>query len=377
MSSMTNPPTVGFVGSRALWHAMAELALAAGAPVLIFGDETPKAPTTKAKTNGKSPKSSAKANAKANAKAQATSEWPKGVKAAKSVKQLCEECPVIYLGSPTDGARAVLQSMGPHLRPDHMIVHHTRGLEDHGEKPPFYRVSEIVRQECCVKKIAVIAGAVRPDELRQGMPSACVIASPYRDVVHKVRAVFGSPVFHIYETEDLVGAELGMALTPAYAIAIGLVQGMGFGAGTTGFIATRAVSEMARFSAPMRGEPATFAGLSGIGELLTAALRPDHPFVELGRTRVKGKDAPLENPAPELREGLTSLRLAAAFARNNAIFTPILLGVDAVIHEGRPIAEVARHLLAVGTGHEKEIRIDEAVRSEAWRLAPRGGAGKN
>ena len=183
-------------------------------------------------------------------------------------------------------------------------------------------------------------------EVAKGLPAALTVASVDGDFAASTAAALNDPPLRIYSSTDLVGVELGGALKNVMAIAAGISDGLGLGANARAALVTRGLAEMARLGVRMGGQPETFMGLTGLGDLVLTATG------DLSRNRTVGlrlaQNLPLEKILADLghvAEGVHSARAARDRARERGVDMPITQAVCAVLFEGRPAMDAVQQLL--------------------------------
>lgn len=169
---------------------------------------------------------------------------------------------MVVVASPSFAIRSVCRTIAPHLPDDVTIVSVTKGIEP----GTLMRMSSIVEEETG-KSVVALTGPSHAEEVARKLPTACLAASPDRELAEKVQDAFMSEYFRIYTSPDILGAELGGAIKNVMAVCAGFCDGMGFGDNTKSMLITRGLTEMARLGIAMGGRHETFAGLAGVGDL--------------------------------------------------------------------------------------------------------------
>ena len=192
-------------------------------------------------------------------------------------------------------------------------------------------------------------------EVARGLPAALTVAASDAAFAQRIALALQHPPLRIYSSGDVVGVELGGALKNIMAIAAGICDGLGLGANARAALITRGLAEMARLGAALGGEPDTFMGLTGLGDLVLTATG------DLSRNRTVGlrvaQGMPIDRVLAELghvAEGVPSARAAAALARQHGIDMPITHAVCAVLFDGLAPAVAVQGLLA------REARPEQA-----------------
>ena len=164
---------------------------------------------------------------------------------------------------PSFAVRQTAEKLKPYLRPETILVSVTKGIERETSK----RMSQIL-EEVTGHTVAVLSGPTHAEEVARGIPTGCVVACEDRAVAETVQNVFMSPVFRVYAGDDIVGVELGAALKNIYALIAGVLEGAGCGDNTKALMMTRGLTESARLGMALGASKETFAGLSGVGDLI-------------------------------------------------------------------------------------------------------------
>ncbi|MBM4366037.1 MAG: hypothetical protein FJ102_07460 [Deltaproteobacteria bacterium] len=185
--------------------------------------------------------------------------------------------------------------------PQHRILLATRGLEPGTALRP----SQVIMEESACLRVAALAGPVLPAEIARKSPCAAVVASPHAELRALGAAVLRSPLCRVYESADLAGVELAGALVDVFAVALGAARGLGLGAGAEALLVARAAVEGARLAGKIGGDPRTFSGLAGVGDLVACAASADHPGHRRGLALARGEASPevVAMCTPLLRHG--------------------------------------------------------------------------
>ncbi|MGA0899295.1 MAG: NAD(P)H-dependent glycerol-3-phosphate dehydrogenase [Luteolibacter sp.] len=208
------------------------------------------------------------------------------------------------------------------------------------------RMSEILRDVFADNPIGILTGPNHAEEISKDMVTCAVVASECSELAKALQELFTLPHFRTYTTTDIAGVELGGAVKNVYAIAAGMAHGLGLGDNASAALVTRALAEMTRLGVAMGGQPETFAGLSGVGDLIVTCFSEHSRNHRVGLAMGKGKT---------LQEAVDSLGMCAEGVPNTlsiyeaalklGVRTPIIDAVYAVLYENRPTAEAMRDLL--------------------------------
>jgi glycerol-3-phosphate dehydrogenase (NAD(P)+) len=255
-----------------------------------------------------------------------------GLRATTSLEEAVGDADVIVMGVPSQAVRSTLQAIAPFIRHWVPIVSLTKGLEQ-GTR---MRMTEVIEHELPGHPAGVLAGPNLAREIVAGYAAAAVIAMPDAHVATSLQKVFSSRRFRVYTNPDVVGCELGGALKNVIAIAAGMAEGLGVGDNTKAMVFTRGLNEIARLGTAMGGDPRTFAGLTGMGDLMATCSSP------LSRNRTVGVELAKGRTIDEITagmrmvaEGVKTARVVVELADQYGVEAPIAQEVDAVVNRGR------------------------------------------
>jgi glycerol-3-phosphate dehydrogenase (NAD(P)+) len=201
----------------------------------------------------------------------------------------------------------------------------------------------------------VLTGPNLAREIMGGYAAAAVVALDDETIVKELQRLFSCGLFRVYTNHDVVGCEVAGALKNVIAIAAGMGDGMGVGVNTRSAVITRGLAELTRLGVAMGGQPATFAGLAGMGDLIATCTSPQsrnrHVGVELGKGR------PLADILAEMHmvaEGVKTSRVVVELAERYGVEVPIAREVYGVVYEHRSAREAYRGLVRRGAGAEHD-----------------------
>ena len=169
------------------------------------------------------------------------------------------------MAAPSFAVKETARLAAPFLERDAVVVSAAKGIE----RDTALSMTQVIERELGGKcRTAALSGPSHAEEVGRGIPTGCVAAAGDLETAQLVQDVFMSPRFRVYTNEDLVGVELGGALKNVLALCCGVSDGMGLGDNTKALLMTRGMTEMARLGVAMGGRKETFAGLSGMGDLI-------------------------------------------------------------------------------------------------------------
>lgn len=276
---------------------------------------------------------------------------PVNLRAASTIEETLADIDVLIMGVPSQGFRGVLEQVKPYLRAWVPVISLTKGLElDTG-----MRMTQIVSQVLPGHPVGVLTGPNLAREIMAGQAAASVIAMDDAIIVRELQAVFSSGLFRVYTNDDVIGCELGGVLKNIIAIAVGMGDGQGAGDNTRSALITRGLAEVTRLGVAMGGRAETFAGLTGMGDMIATCTSPQsrnrHVGVELGKGR---KIEDIIKQMVMVAEGVKSAPAVIALSDQYAVAMPIARDVYRVVYEGGTARQAYRGLLRVTPGAESE-----------------------
>jgi glycerol-3-phosphate dehydrogenase (NAD(P)+) len=224
-----------------------------------------------------------------------------------------------------------------------LLVSVTKGIEyETGET-----MSLILREQVPANRVAALSGPSFAREVALGIPTTVVCASESDGTARTVQGLFHRPEFRIYRSPDVRGVEYGGALKNVIAIAAGVSDGLGYGDNTKAGLVTRALSEMRRLGLACGAQAETFAGLSGLGDLMLTCFSKQSRNRDLGERLGRGETMrAIQDSHPKLAEGYPTARAAYRLARDKKVPTPIMDEVHALLYEGKEPKKAVRDLIS-------------------------------
>ncbi|MEX2608183.1 MAG: NAD(P)H-dependent glycerol-3-phosphate dehydrogenase [Kiritimatiellia bacterium] len=209
------------------------------------------------------------------------------------------------------------------------------------------RLSDWARKLLGLTRVAALSGPSHAEEVALQAPTAVTIASEDEELARFFQELFNQPLFRVYTSDDIVGVELGGALKNVIAIAAGVSDGLGFGDNSKAALVTRGLAELVRLGTAAGGKPDTFAGLSGVGDLMVTC------GSRLSRNRGVGERLGRGETMREIEAGMTMVaegvfnaRTAHDLAEHLGVDAPITREVYRIIYEGGSPSEAMRSLLS-------------------------------
>ena len=257
---------------------------------------------------------------------------------------------VVVVVPPSFAIRSTAGKIAPHLRPDAILVSATKGIEpDTG-----MRMSEIVAQQTG-KKVVVLSGPSHAEEVSRGVPTGVVAACEDRLLAEIVQEVFMNDHFRVYTSSDPVGVELGAAMKNVIALCAGVCDGLGYGDNTKALLMTRGLTEVARLGMKLGSRNDTFAGLTGIGDLIVTCTSMHSRNRRAGI--LIGNGMTVEDAMKEVGavvEGYYAAKAVKLLADRMGVDMPITQAAYRVLYEGAPVGSALSSLMTRKKGCEIE-----------------------
>ena len=258
---------------------------------------------------------------------------------------------VLVMGIPSHGFREVLIQAKPHLRPWVPVVSLTKGFE----KGSLLRMTQVIKDVLPGHPAAALSGPNLAKEIMAGRAAASVIATEDANVAKALQQILHRGLFRVYTNHDVVGCEVGGALKNVIAIAAGMAEGLSAGDNTRAAVMTRGLAELTRLGLAMGGEPATFAGLAGLGDLVATCSSPQSRNRYVGEQLGKGRTLPdILDEMKMVAEGVKTAGLIVELASKYNVDLPISAMINSVIEGRETAAEIYTGLLRERPGHEAD-----------------------
>ena len=286
-----------------------------------------------------------------NAKYLPNAVLPKDVRATTDIEEAVAGMDVIVMGIPSQSFRGVLEQIKPHIRPWVPVISLSKGLELSSRK----RMTELVNEVLPGHPAGVLTGPNLAREIMSGYAAASVIAMEDEVIVKELQKLFHSGLFRVYTNHDVVGCELGGVLKNIIAIATGMGDGQGAGENTRSAVITRGLAEITRLGVAMGGEPQTFAGLAGTGDLIATCTSPQSRNRTVGYELGKGRTIKeITDEMFMVAEGVKSAPAVIALANEYGVDMPIAQEVFQVVQDKSTAGQAFRGLIRTAAGAESD-----------------------
>ena len=276
---------------------------------------------------------------------------PEQLKASASLEEALTGADVVVMGVPSHGFRDVLLDGRAYVAPGVPVLSLSKGVE----QETLLRMTEVITELLPGHPAGVLTGPNLAKEVLAGYPAASVVALADHDLATELQQVFATPSFRVYTNTDVVGCEVAGALKNVMAIAAGMSDGLGFGDNTKAAVITRGLAELTRLGIALGGQPLTFSGLAGMGDLVATCMSRQSRNRYVGEELGKGRT--LDDIVAEMNmvaEGVKTCRAVVALAARVGVDMPIAEEVTAVVNGEKTAVEIIASLLAREAGRELE-----------------------
>ena len=278
---------------------------------------------------------------------------PEALKITTSMDVLADS-ELVVMATPSFAVRETARKAAPLLRQDAVVVSVAKGIE----KDTALCLTQIIEEELKGKgRVVALSGPSHAEEVGRRVPTGCVAASTDMAAAELVQDVFMSPRFRVYTNSDVLGVELGAALKNVLALCCGVSDGMGLGDNAKALLMTRGMTEMARLGVALGGRKETFAGLSGMGDLIVTCTSMHSRNRRCGILVGQGKS--VEEAMKEVGatvEGYYAALSAHQLAEKAGVEMPICECAYRVLYEGQSVREVVGALMS----RNKKREVDES-----------------
>jgi len=272
-------------------------------------------------------------------------EFPDSMTVSPSLDESFSDSDLVIVVVPSITVRENMKKIREAIPSDSNVLCATKGIEITTGK----RMSQVIGEELSgfdSDQVGVLSGPNLAPEIAAGNPASATVAFPSDAIGEIVQDKLSSDVFRVYRSEDVTGVELGGALKNIIAIGAAFIEGAGFGANTKATFVTRGLHEITRLGVAMGASPDTFAGLSGMGDLIATCYSNLSRNYRLGMGLSSGRDLDsVLQDLGQIAEGVPTTQAAVRLARELGIDMPIADATHAVLFEGADPSQVIRELM--------------------------------
>lgn len=252
-----------------------------------------------------------------------------------------KDADVAIMAVPSKAIRTTARLMNNHIGPDTIVVNVSKGIEE----STLLCLADVINEELS-NPVVVLSGPSHAEEVARHIPTTVVVSSSQMDKACEIQELFMNEYFRVYTNDDLIGVELGGSLKNVIALAAGIVEGMGYGDNTKAALITRGIAEMARLGTKMGGKAETFAGLTGIGDLVVTCTSGHSRNRRAGE--LVGQGFTIEEAMKQVNmvvEGVPTTKAGYALMQKYEVEMPILSAIYEVLFKGHPVKETINTLM--------------------------------
>ncbi len=267
---------------------------------------------------------------------------PDDLLVTSDIEQAIQGADLLVAAIPTKFLREALTQLAGHLQDDRPVVSVVKGLENE----TFMRPSEIIAEVLGNRAVVALSGPSHAEEISRRLPASVVAASGDIALAKRVQQMFNTDRFRVYTNLDIVGVELAAALKNVIAIAAGICDGLGYGDNAKSALMTRGLVEMTRFGTALGAESVTFAGLAGMGDLITTCTSQYSRNRKVGQRLGEGES--LEEILASMdavAEGVTTTKSVYELAQKRGFEMPITSEVYRVLFEQKQPEQATNSLM--------------------------------
>lgn len=259
-------------------------------------------------------------------------ELPSAMHYTADIAEACTGRDILLFAVPSPFVRSTAKKAAKYIPDGQLIVDVAKGVED----KTLMTMSEIIEDELAKAKrtarVVALSGPTHAEEVARDMPTLIVAASEDEAAAKTVQKAFTAPSFRVYTNTDRRGTELGGAVKNVIALAVGIALGLGYGDNAKAALITRGNAELTRLGLAMGCKPETFAGLSGMGDLIVTCTSMHSRNLHAGMLLGRGKTAEeAKAEVGQVVEGINALPAACRLAKKYRVEMPIVQSVDAIL----------------------------------------------
>ena len=270
---------------------------------------------------------------------------PKEIIITNDIKEATLNQNLIVLAVPSQFLRSIVNQIPPLSIKDTILVNVAKGIENESLLTMSQMLKEVI-PSLNDEQLGILSGPSLAEEVSKRIPTAVVAASKDKDTSRTIQSTFMTSYFRVYTSSDILGVELGGALKNVIAIGAGIIEGAKFGDNTKAAIMTRGIAEISRLGIAMGALPETFAGLSGMGDVIVTCMSHHSRNRFVGEQIGGGKKLKQILKSMEMvAEGIETSRSASQIAKKYKVETPIINEVFKILFEDKDPVKATNELM--------------------------------
>ena len=282
---------------------------------------------------------------------------PESIRGYMSLDDSLEGVDTVILAVPTKAIREVVKQLNAAAKQPITVVHVSKGIEP----DTLMRISEMIEQEAdesVIKDVVVLSGPSHAEEVSLRHPTTVTVSSKNMEAAEHIQDLFINKNFRVYTNPDIVGVEIGAALKNIIALAAGITDGLGYGDNAKAALMTRGLAEIARLGVVMGANPLTFAGLTGVGDLIVTCTSVHSRNWRAGNMLGQGqKLEDVLNNMGMVVEGVRTTKAAYQLAGKYNVKMPIAKALYGVLFDGVDVREAVDALMS----RDRKSEVDDLM----------------
>lgn len=279
------------------------------------------------------------------------------VRATQSMQEITKDTELIFAMVPSKNFRGMVRSFSSYLSPNHIVIHGTKGVDLLTDKPiaeldelnrsQIRTMSEVIMEESTVRRIGCIAGPNLSREIAENQPAGAIVASQFHEVIRLGKRAINSDRFKAFHSEDILGAEFAGVLKNIFAIASGILSGLGFENNARALLITKGLHEMLYIGNQLGGDTKAFLGIAGIGDLIATCSSELSRNFTVGKRIAQGEHLnEIISTSREVAEGVRSIQIFYQYSKTNNLSVPLIEMLYKVLFEGKRTDEALTDLMS-------------------------------
>ncbi len=268
--------------------------------------------------------------------------FPDNIICTHNMEEAVKDSELIVTVVPSPATRTTARELSKVVVEGQQIVNLSKGLEE----GTLLRLSQVIKEEIPQAQVAVMSGPSHAEEVSRGLPTTNVVAAESAEVALKIQDIFMDGNFRVYTGDDIVGVELGAALKNVIALCAGISDGLGYGDNTKAALITRGLAEITRLGVKMGAKQETFAGLTGMGDLIVTCTSMHSRNRRAGILLGQGKS--LDETLEEIHmvvEGVNTARVAYELSKKYDVVMPIVEEANNILYYNKNAKEAVFSLM--------------------------------
>ena len=282
---------------------------------------------------------------------------PQVVQTTTDLQQISERCHVLFVLIPSTGFRDVIRAFSPFLKPSHIIIHGTKGIDIQAfnrrkdQRKKIFKhhlktMSQVIAEETVVVRRGCLVGPNLASEIIQKMPAATVVASEFDEVIRTGVRLLRCERFQVYGSNDILGIELCGVLKNIIALGTGAIHGLELGENAKSLFISRGLVEMVHIGKLLGGNVKAFFGLAGVGDLIATCSSPLSRNFTVGLRLARGERIEdIIGSMEETAEGVHTISIINDLSESIRFKAPITHTLYKVINRKMDIAEASAYLM--------------------------------